>query len=528
MTDYKVISILFLLVVLAIIWRFCIRKHQHAISNLRLEVQAQKDQIEQTEIVLNACNTFPWMYFPKDDIISYLSSKRVDLYPSGLTLAYFLENYVSSGYRKMVLEMMEKVVSGNLEELNIKIKIITADKKQEEWGHVVGLPVGIDENGRVEKVVGTIRYITKEIQQENELKENKEFLELTMRTANIIPWEYQLDNDLLFSKTPSRQELVKPILMSDYTKYIVHPEWQDDYAREVQAVKEGRRGNNFDYKLKVLGPDREYEWSRIVGVIISHDENGKPLRMIGSTYQIDQEIKREEQLDKLRGAEEANRLKTAFLANMNHEIRTPLNAILGFSQLIAESPENANQYYPIIEANNQLLLKLIDDILDISKIESDSTHFVYREEEICNLLISLTNIYISQMPPHVELIRDCPDEKCLIRTDRARVIQIMTNFLNNAIKFTSKGSITIGYSHYGNDTIRFFVRDTGKGICQKDLPKVFERFTKLDSFVQGTGLGLSICEEVAHKLGGKIGVESEPDKGSEFWFTIPVSKKVPD
>ena len=221
-------------------------------------------------------------------------------------------------------------------------------------------------------------------------------------------------------------------------------------------------------------------------------------------------------------AEESDHLKSAFLANMSHEIRTPLNAIVGFSGLLAmaENYEERDEYINIINNNNELLLQLINDILDLSKIEANTLEFVYSDIDINQLLcdIEQTSRLKAADGVQVSFVEKLPH--CIIRTDKNRLSQVVTNFINNAIKFTKEGSIYFGYKHKENN-LYFYVSDTGCGIDKYVKDSVFQRFVKLDSFAQGTGLGLSICQMIVHKLGGEIGVDSELGQGSTFWFTLP-------
>lgn len=224
-------------------------------------------------------------------------------------------------------------------------------------------------------------------------------------------------------------------------------------------------------------------------------------------------------------AEESNRLTSAFLANMSHEIRTPLNAIVGFSTLISESEdkEEIKEFAKIIHANNELLLNLINDILDMSKIEAGILDFLYTEVEINELIQTLWRSYRFKIKEGVEFRTELPAESYIIHTERNRLSQVLANFINNACKYTFEGMITIGYE-IRKDDIYFFVTDTGKGIAEENISRVFDRFAKLDSFTQGTGLGLSICELIIKHLGGEIGVESSVGKGSTFWCTVPTRK----
>ncbi|MDR0748255.1 MAG: response regulator [Tannerellaceae bacterium] len=221
-------------------------------------------------------------------------------------------------------------------------------------------------------------------------------------------------------------------------------------------------------------------------------------------------------------AEESDRLKSAFLANMSHEIRTPLNAIVGFSGLLAstDNPDEREEYVGIIHTNNELLLQLINDILDLAKIEAGTLDFVFTDVDVNRLFadIEQTSRIKARKTVHVSFEDKAP--YCVIRTDKNRLLQVITNFLNNAVKFTNEGSIRFGYQIRENN-LYFYVTDTGAGIKKEECSKIFERFVKLNNFVQGTGLGLSICQTIVKKLGGEIGVESEYGKGSTFWFTLP-------
>lgn len=222
-------------------------------------------------------------------------------------------------------------------------------------------------------------------------------------------------------------------------------------------------------------------------------------------------------------AEESDRLKSAFLANMSHEIRTPLNAIVGFSSMLQEEDdaEEKRQYITIIEENNKLLLQLISDILDLSKIEAGTFDIILEKVNVKQLCNELFQAMERKVSPLVEL-RMSPDLPDLVLTsDKNRLHQVLLNFLTNALKFTSEGSVTIDYRIEG-DEVRFSVQDTGIGIVAEKQKAVFNRFVKLNNFIPGTGLGLSICQSIISQLGGKIGVDSELGKGSCFWFTHPI------
>ena len=230
------------------------------------------------------------------------------------------------------------------------------------------------------------------------------------------------------------------------------------------------------------------------------------------------------ELEKARSrAEQSDRLKSAFLANMSHEIRTPLNAIVGFSDLlmVTEDKEEKEEFIQIINANNELLLKLINDILDLSKIEAGSVELKYEDFDLAVYFNELAAaMHRRVVNPQVRLVAMNPYESCIVRLDKNRLAQILTNFVTNAIKYTCEGMIEMGYEKI-NGSIHLYVRDTGIGIPEDKKDKVFQRFEKLDEFAQGTGLGLSICKAIVEAFKGEIGFESEFDKGSLFWAVLP-------
>ena len=226
-------------------------------------------------------------------------------------------------------------------------------------------------------------------------------------------------------------------------------------------------------------------------------------------------------------AEESNRIKSAFLANMSHEIRTPLNAIVGFSSILAEdvSEEERTEYLSIISKNNDILLQLINDILDLSKIEAGTLEYVYANIDVNKMLSEIEQAArMRQTNANVAICAVTPLEGLLLYTDQRRVTQVLNNFISNAMKFTNTGSITFGYEEPKDGYIRFFVTDTGTGIPPEKVADIFNRFVKLDSFKQGTGLGLAISQNIVKELKGEIGVLSELGKGSTFWFTLPYEK----
>ena len=270
---------------------------------------------------------------------------------------------------------------------------------------------------------------------------------------------------------------------------------------------------NLDNKhvIEVFATPIFNEQGDVDGVVIRVDDVTERQHMIG-------------ELEKARSrAEQSDKLKSAFLANMSHEIRTPLNAIVGFSDLlmVTEDQEEKEEFIQIINANNELLLKLINDILDLSKIEAGSVELKYEDFDLAVYFNELAaSMHRRVVNPQVRLVPVNPYETCTVRLDKNRLAQILTNFVTNAIKYTSKGTIEMGYEKI-DENIRLYVRDTGIGIPEDKKDKVFHRFEKLDEFAQGTGLGLSICKAIVEACRGEIGFESEFDKGSLFWAILP-------
>ncbi len=255
----------------------------------------------------------------------------------------------------------------------------------------------------------------------------------------------------------------------------------------------------------------------------------KEERMVLTVHDVTRLKKAEEELLQARErAENADRSKSAFLANMSHEIRTPLNAITGFAEVLAmaTTEEEKLQYREIIKMNADLLLQLVNDILDLAKIEAGTLEFVYSEVDFNLLIFDLQQLFrmkLKEKESSVQILTEISLPSCILHTDRNRVAQVISNFVTNAIKFTSQGSICIGYEAR-KEELYVYVADTGEGIPAEKLPDVFCRFVKLRKDKKGTGLGLSICQTIVEKLGGKIGVDSVEGEGSTFWFTLPYGR----
>lgn len=357
-------------------------------------------------------------------------------------------------------------------------------------------------------------------------------LKAAVDTGESIIWEYDVATDKL-SADFSLNDLIEESSFLTYLKEdrfssvrdfieTLHPDDRHRvYNKQFKRLVDGEIGKYVSVYRRVF--DGKVYWLNSNVRAYKYSEDGKPSKIVSYTSNITEQREKELELMKVK---EADKLKSAFLANMSHEIRTPLNAIVGFSDLVAETddPEERQTYLDIIHTNNDLLLNLIGDILDFSKIEAGMLKYNIEDTNIKELCME---VYLSgslKIKPGVKLLFDKNSPTIILRTDPQRILQVIANFVNNAIKFTSEGSITIFYETKENE-VKVCVRDTGIGISEENRTRVFERFIKINDFHQGTGLGLTISKTIIEYLGGTIGVDSVQGKGSMFWFTLPLDYK---
>ena len=362
-------------------------------------------------------------------------------------------------------------------------------------------------------------------------------LSMALEVANIVPWKWNIQNHTILCDvnkpielSNANVEINEEQLSVDDSQYFskiykedlpkVKKAYADLIAGRISKVKEEYR------VINRLNGIKHVDWVEAQAAIESYDEKGNPLTLVGSSLIINERKKMETDLISAKTrAEESNRLKSAFLANMSHEIRTPLNAIVGFSGILAstEAEEEKQEYISIIENNNTLLLQLISDILDLSKIEAGTMEFVYSDFELNKVMIELESSLRLKLSAEKEVTLSFETKipELHIHAERNRLSQLIINLVTNAIKFTEKGSIRFGYEKRDNNTLFFYVSDTGCGIPEGKQEDIFDRFVKLNTFAQGTGLGLSICKTLVQNMGGDIGVNSKPGEGSTFWFTLP-------
>ncbi len=356
---------------------------------------------------------------------------------------------------------------------------------------------------------------------------------LVQQASRMSIWTLDLGRDEMDCDVEFMKDIMKfdaPHIIMSKAAFLdhIHPDDIIPMQETLENLISGR-SDVFFKEFRIMSPsgDGSVVWAASYAIVGQRDSEGKPLMVVGASMNINERKKLEVELIEARDkAEEANRLKSAFLANMSHEIRTPLNAIVGFSSIVAttDDEEEKKEYVSIIETNNRLLLQLINDILDLSKIEAGTLEFTPAAVNIDTMLSEIAqSSRVRLANDRVEIsIGETVPGLCIL-SDKNRLTQVISNFVNNAIKFTQEGDIEMGCRKTEDGgNIMFYVKDTGVGIPSEDRKEIFKRFVKLDSFKQGTGLGLPICESIISRLGGEIGVESEVGKGSTFWFSIPL------
>ena len=390
------------------------------------------------------------------------------------------------------------------------------------------LAKGYFKNVIVEKgsncIIFTFRNVVTELTQEY-------VLNMALRRTKIFPWSYDTKCNLMTIDPRYFEHLDIPAgdctLTNEQFAQLVHP---DDIAGVLEALTLQVQGNFIEdpVSYRLHRGDGKWEWFEAQSSYLGQGTQ-IPFRLVGVCMSTQEHKKIEEELTKARDkAQQSDKLKSAFLANMSHEIRTPLNAIVGFSNLLVDGDmafkkEEIKEFLSLIHLNCEQLLALISDILDLSKIESNTMVFNITEQPLTPLLQNILRAQQINVPQEVELLLDLPATDTIITTDPLRLKQVINNLINNAIKFTSKGAVTLGYKQ-NNDQVSIFVKDTGSGIDEDKINRIFERFYKGDNFVQGTGLGLAISHTIIEHLKGTITVTSKVGEGSCFTIQHPVKK----
>lgn len=454
-----------------------------------------------------------------------------------------IEQYFSGihpDYRQEAIRMIDAFSQGKQKEFHGIYQVHWFNKQEWEWVQIHCRIARYGAEGKPAALIGSAQCITEQKETELALRQAKEELDMknvvlssVLDVAEVIPWSGDLKKHILtcdyetyhHESSPGPDEQGNYILSSDEYLSRIHPDYRENAIDLYSDLAEGNILQFHDMYPIHWYNDREYEWVEVQSSSPKNDTDGRPLLLVGSARVITSQKQMEESLRASKEqAERSNTLKSAFLANMSHEIRTPLNAIVGFSELLAqtEDMQEREEYLCIIRNSNTLLLQLINDILDLSKIEAGTLEFVFADYDLNILMEELAQTARMKVcDPSVEVACTGQLTGCIIHTDRGRLLQVLYNFINNAAKFTQQGHIHFGYRKHQDGRWYFYVEDTGCGIASGNLENVFERFVKLNGKVKGTGLGLAISKSIIERLGGEIGVFSAEGQGSTFWFLLP-------
>ena len=374
------------------------------------------------------------------------------------------------------------------------------------------------------------RRLQEDLRQLSKLKRHTIEYELVLKTMKLSIWRMDVATKAITYESDYR-DAFDTVDIPSGTHFsalvdMIDPAYTDTMRKNMADLLEGRADHyHMQYEVKIPHSDRTY-WEESYATVDKRDLDGKPLTIVGTSQRIDKQKEFERALiDARNHAEESDRLKSAFLANISHEVRTPLNAIVGFSEVLSmtQTDEEREQLLGLIRDNNARLLRLFDDMIHMSKLEAGGETIRKTQFEVTPLLEEIVLRYAGKVDAsHVTLQVEPTANNPSLYTDRDRLSEIVSQYVDNAVKFTTEGTITIGFEQH-EKLLRIWVKDTGKGIpedrCDDHL---FERFVKIDEFIPGTGLGLSICRSMALSLGGKVGVQSSLGKGSLFWVEIPV------
>lgn len=429
-----------------------------------------------------------------------------------------------------IVQNHQNITSTLIEELKQEEKIIdfpkgTFIKSELKKGRFIaeGRIASIFSKKKLSQIIISFRNIEGELTQQH-------IINMALSLTKIFPWFYDMEQRKLIIDARWFKHLGIPtkdytLTEEEFASYL-HP---DDREILMNALANQIAGilNTEAFTYRLRRSDGTWEWFEEQSLYLEQIE-GAPYRIIGACQSIQEHKSVEQKLMIARDkAEQSDKLKSAFLANMSHEIRTPLNAIVGFSNLlvcgdIEIGSSESKEFVSIINKNCEQLLVLISDIIDLSKIESNSIEFKMKKQPLNYILSDVYQCQLLNMPEKVEFILQQPKEALEIVTDDTRLKQVINNLINNAIKFTTHGSIALGYKALSDNTVEIFVNDTGIGMSKEKLAHIFDRFYKVDSFKPGAGLGLSISKTIIEHMQGEITVTSEEGKGTHFTITIPI------
>lgn len=372
--------------------------------------------------------------------------------------------------------------------------------------------------------------LEEELEQLGKQKKKDIELDFVLKAMGLSIWHINTESGQLFFDKDFREKRSETVTGKDGDSFgenatLLVEEDSERVTNHLAALCSGRTEEYHEqYRVRVPHSSKTY-WEESYATIADRDIEGKPLLIVGTTQRIDERKNLENALkNALSKAEESDRLKSAFIANMSHEIRTPLNAIIGFTSVLPDidGKEERQELINLIQENNQKLLRIIDDVMNISKIEAGKEQLQMLTFDINPILDEVVNKYMPDLKPGVTMTTRYAAQQQEVTTDLTRLTESLNHLVSNAVKFTNQGSITVGYEPVKDRKLHIWVRDTGIGIAPENHERVFERFYKVDEFVPGAGLGLSLCRTMAFSLGGNVGVDSRLGEGSTFWMEIPV------